>query len=119
MIQDEGPGIDDERIATMFDVFGELFKTQSMKLVKHNSIGVGLNCSQLLAKSLKGEIVLLNSKPGTFAIQVSIPVSKVSFSRDKVNSSNVCLSPNQIKKYLNKDGDEEECIDNLINERKN
>ena len=68
VIQDEGPGIEEERIASMFNVFGELFETQSMKLVKHNSIGIGLNCSQLLAKSLNGHVILLDGKAGVFAI---------------------------------------------------
>ena len=62
----------------MFNLFGELKLSQSMKKVKHNSIGVGLNCSQVLANSLGGDVILLNSQPGAFAIQVVIPIKKVS-----------------------------------------
>ena len=81
----------------MFNVFGELFETQSMKLVKHNSIGIGLNCSQLLAKSLNGQVILLNSKAGVFAIQLSLPVGKVKLGKVKINTSHkACLSPSKV-----------------------
>ena len=71
----------------MFNVFGELFQTQSMKLVKHNSIGIGLNCSQLLAKSLNGHVILLDGKAGVFAIQLSLPVVNVKLGKMKINTS--------------------------------
>ena len=48
-----------------------------MQMVKHNSIGVGLNCSKILTESLKGKIEFIDTKPGSLAIKVSIPVKAI------------------------------------------
>lgn len=74
IIKDQGPGIEENRAAQMFDIFGELNMYQSMQLVKHNSIGVGLNCSKILTESLNGKIEFIDTKPGALAIKVRIPV---------------------------------------------
>ena len=79
--------MDEKRVANMFEVFGELSQTQSLKLVKHNSIGIGLNCSKVLANFLEGDVKLISWKPGAFSIQVILPVRRVSSSLKKHMSS--------------------------------
>ena len=79
--------MDEARVADMFKVFGELSQTQSLKLVKHNSIGIGLNCSKVLANFLQGDVRLISCKPGAFAIQVILPVRRVSSSIKRHMSS--------------------------------
>ena len=64
VIKDQGPGIATDRLQEIFSVFSELHKCQSMELVKHNSIGVGLNCSKILTESLNGRIEFLDTSPG-------------------------------------------------------
>ena len=64
IVKDEGPGIEGCRIGSLFKVFGELSRKQSMRCVKHNSIGVGLNCSKIIAEFLGGKVEFLSSQPG-------------------------------------------------------
>jgi signal transduction histidine kinase len=42
--------------------------------VKHNSIGVGLNCSKVITEFLGGELKFITSQPGDTSIRVTIPV---------------------------------------------
>ena len=58
----------------MFNVFGELNLYQSMQLVKHNSVGVGLNCSKILTEALNGKIEFVNTSSEGVCIRVRIPV---------------------------------------------
>lgn len=45
-----------------------------MKLVKDNSIGLGLSNSKLFIDALNGKIKFLKSEPGETQLLVSIPV---------------------------------------------
>ena len=87
IIQDQGPGISQSRLKEMFNVFGELHQYQSMQLVKHNSIGVGLNCSKILTESLGGQINFIKTEPGDLSIKVSLPVKVLSSITDRKLSS--------------------------------
>lgn len=45
-----------------------------MNNVKHNSIGVGLNCSKIIAESLGGDVRFLDTEPGKTSVRISLPV---------------------------------------------
>ena len=49
---DTGSGIDNQRLPHLFKLFGELKNNSSLQFVKDNSIGLGLNCSKLIASGL-------------------------------------------------------------------
>ena len=47
---------------------------QNLKLVKDNSIGIGLACSHAICREMGGDMVLKQSKMGLTAFAFKIPV---------------------------------------------
>ena len=45
-----------------------------MKEVKNNSIGMGLACSRMIIKQLRGNLVLVESERGKTVFKLSLPV---------------------------------------------
>lgn len=52
----------------------ELQQKQSMQLVKDNSIGLGLACSQVLCSHLKGSVQLVASQKKLTVFQFELPI---------------------------------------------
>ena len=71
---DTGVGIDKDRQNLLFKPFLELQKRQSMQLVKDNSIGLGLACSQVLCNHLKGSVQLVTSQKKLTVFQFELPI---------------------------------------------
>ena len=71
-----GEGIDKDRQKLLFKPFLELQQKQSMQLVKDNSIGLGLSCSNDLAREMGGRVKLEASVKNKFtAFSFSMGVS--------------------------------------------
>ena len=71
---DTGAGIDKQRQNFLFKPFLELQQKQNMRLVKDNSIGLGLSCSKVLTNKLGGEVKLVQSQPRLTVFKFHIPV---------------------------------------------
>ena len=71
---DTGSGIEKQRQNFLFKPFLELQQKQNMRLVKDNSIGLGLSCSKVLTKKLGGEVKLVQSQPKLTVFKFHIPI---------------------------------------------
>ena len=71
---DTGVGIDKQRQNLLFKPFLELHQTQSMQLVKDNSIGLGLSCSKVLTKKLGGSVQLVESQANLTVFRFKLPI---------------------------------------------
>ena len=91
---------------SLFNVFGELNSYQSMQLVKHNSVGVGLNCSKILTEALNGQIEFVNTSSEGVAIRVRIPVKAHKAIINRKLSSKYEHFQNQISGEQLRDDDE-------------
>ena len=64
IIKDTGIGINQTRVGLLFRPFEELMHVGQMKLVKDNSIGLGLSNSKIFTDALNGQILFLKCEPG-------------------------------------------------------
>lgn len=64
IVKDTGIGIERARANLLFRMCGELMHFGQMKLVKDNSIGLGLTNSKIFTEAQNGEIKFLKSDPG-------------------------------------------------------
>jgi nitrogen-specific signal transduction histidine kinase len=69
-------GIEKEQQKYLFIPFLELKVKQDMKNVKNNSIGMGLSCSKMIMKQLKGKLELVESQRGRTVFKLQMPVEK-------------------------------------------
>ena len=97
-VMDTGIGIEKERQGLLFQAFKELKQTQNLKLVKDNSIGLGLASSSELITKLGGSICLKQSEKNLTVFNVSMPVS---LQQHSIRNSDCQLQKeNQISKIL-------------------
>ena len=80
-IIDSGTGISLERQSFLFKPFLELNQCKNMDMVTNNltnnSIGMGLTCSQLIIRALKGSLTLKRSSNGVTIFLLEMPVNYI------------------------------------------
>ena len=64
IVKDTGIGIENNRLGLLFKTFKELRQKQNMRLVKDNSLGVGLSCSKKIINAMGGDISFIRNDPG-------------------------------------------------------
>ena len=91
-VVDTGVGIEKNRQNLLFKPFLELKQKQSMQLVKDNSIGLGLACSQVLCSHLKGSVQLLTSRKRLTVFQFKLPI-KWTKAAERQSQPKIKISP--------------------------
>lgn len=90
---DTGLGIEKDRQQLLFKPFLELQQKQNLKLVKDNSIGLGLACSKEIVQQLHGDLKLVHSQSNLTVFEFFIPV------RTQIKTTS--MSP--VSSFLNSD----------------
>lgn len=74
VVVDTGIGIEENRQKMLFEPFMELKMKQSFENVKDYNIGMGLTCSQAIARKMGGDITIKQSNRGLTEFAFKVPV---------------------------------------------